>query len=390
MKKDFSAALKIQGYSPRTLLDVGAHVGSFALEFMADFPGCVPTLVEPNPHCGDALAKTGFETHLVAASDENGEGELFLTREWLQSTGSSLYRENTDFFREDVVVKQKIRKARLDDLFAGRQFDFVKIDTQGSELDVLRGGAEVLRQAQYILIEISLVNYNQGGAQAEDVFAELDRLGFHCTEVTEFHRLKGVNDGGLLQIDVLFERRRLSKSSHLRAVSALPDEDEIERLRVVAGGLAEQGNNGDALALLQHLNRLQNDNVQVLRHLIRVLSRAGHHLDAVRHLLTLKRLVVDANDIVADIQTHLPGAIGKFNECANSGDIVGAEAFASLFARLVPGNAALVNAALSCSIALGQTDQAALHANNLLRMDPAHNAAQRFIDSRTAASETAG
>jgi len=139
MKKTHTAALKAQGYSPRTLLDVGAHVGSFALDFISEFPDCVPTLVEPNPHCGEALARTGFETHLVAASDLNGPGELFLTKEWLQSTGSSLYRENTAFFRDDVVMRQPITKARIDDLFKDRQFDFVKIDTQGSELDVLRG-----------------------------------------------------------------------------------------------------------------------------------------------------------------------------------------------------------------------------------------------------------
>jgi FkbM family methyltransferase len=383
MKRNVAAALKAQGFAPRTMLDVGAHVGTFSLEFVDAFPECVPTLVEPNPHCGEALAKTGFETHLVAASDVNGSGELFLTKEWLQSTGSSLYRENTAFFRDEVVVRQPIRKARLDDLLKDRQFDFVKIDTQGSELDVLRGGGEVLRRAQYILIEISLVNYNQGGASAEDVFAELERLGFHCTDVTEFHRLKGVKDGDLLQIDVLFEPRRLSKPSHLRAVQNVPGEDEIERLRAVAGGLAEAGNVGDALAILEHLHRIQGENVSVLRHLVRLLGREGRYLEAVRHLLTLKRLVPDPADVVADIQAQLPGAINKFNDCANAGDIAGADAFASTFAKLVPGNEALVNAALSCSIALGKMDQAAFHAQSLLRMDPAHQAARRFLDSRS-------
>lgn len=383
MKKNHSAALKAQGYSPRTLLDVGAHVGSFALDFISEFPDCVPTLVEPNPYCGDALARTGFETHLVAASDVNGEGELFLTKEWLQSTGSSLYRENTAFFRDDVLMRQPIRKARIDDLFKDRQFDFVKIDTQGSELDVLRGGAEVLRRAQFILIEISLVNYNQGGAQAEEVFAELERLGFHCTDVTEFHRLRGVKNGDLLQIDVLFEPRRVTKPLHLRPVQTGPSDEDIERLRAIAGGLAEQGNTGDALAVLEHLNRLQAENVAVLRHLIRLLGREGRSLEAVRHLLTLKRILPDASDVVADIQAQLPDAINKFNDCANSGDVAGAEAYASAFAKLVPGNEALVNAALSCSIALGKLDQAAFHAHSLLRMDPAHRAARRFLDSRT-------
>jgi FkbM family methyltransferase len=200
-------ALKFDGYAPRTMLDIGAHLGSFTRDFLQAFPDCFPTLVEPNPFCEEALARTPYERHMVAASDENGEAELYLTKEWLQSTGVSLYRETTEYFRDEVLIRKTVPKARLDDLFPGRRFDFVKIDTQGSELDVLRGGATVLHQADYILIEISVVNFNEGGAQAELVFQQMAAMGFAPVDVTDFHRLLGVRDGGLLQIDVLFKRR---------------------------------------------------------------------------------------------------------------------------------------------------------------------------------------
>ncbi len=199
-------SLRFQGYAPRTLLDVGAHVGRFSFDFLQVFPDCVPTLVEPNPFCQEDLARLPWERHAVAASNEAGRAELFLTREWLQSTGVSLYRENTAFFRDEVTFTQEVDKVRLDDLFPGRRFDFVKIDTQGAELDVLQGGQVVLRQADYILVEVSLVEFNIGGAQAEAIFAQLFAMGFRCVDVTEMHRLKGVQDGGLLQMDFLFER----------------------------------------------------------------------------------------------------------------------------------------------------------------------------------------
>jgi FkbM family methyltransferase len=198
--------LRLRGYAPRTMLDVGAHVGTFTAGFLQAFPDCVPTLVEPNPFCEEALAQLPFERHAVAASSENGRATLFLTKEWLQSTGSSLYRENTAFFRDEVVIEHEVAKARLDDLFAGRRFDFVKIDTQGAELDVLMGGERLLRQADYILVEVSLVEFNAGAPPAEAVFDQLARMGFKSAQVTEFHRLRGVNDGGLLQLDFLFER----------------------------------------------------------------------------------------------------------------------------------------------------------------------------------------
>lgn len=216
MRPERLEALRFQGYAPRTLLDIGAHLGHFTAGILNVFPDCVPTLVEPNPHCHAALAALGHECWGVAASAEDGVAELFLTREWLQSTGSSLYRENTHFFRDEVLVRTPVPKRRLDDIFAGRRFDLVKIDTQGAELDVLLGGLEVLRQADYILIEVSMVEYNQGGARPEEVFAALANLGFRSAEVEEFHRLRGVQDGGLLQLDFLFEREVRRPSQALR------------------------------------------------------------------------------------------------------------------------------------------------------------------------------
>lgn len=216
MRPERLEALRFQGYAPRTLLDIGAHLGHFTQSLRRIFPACVPTLVEPNPHCLPVLAATGHELHGVAAAADQGEAELFLTREWLQSTGSSLYRENTHFFRDEVLIRTPVPKRRLDDLFAGRRFDFVKIDTQGAELDVLLGGQAVLGQADYILIEVSLVEYNQGGARAEEVFAALAALGFRSAEVVEFHRLRGVQKDGLLQLDFLFQREVQRPSQALR------------------------------------------------------------------------------------------------------------------------------------------------------------------------------
>ena len=203
---DWQAELRFCAAAPRSLLDVGAHLGGFSRAMLAAAPGCVATLIEPNPHCHEALANTGLELHRVAASDSAGEALLHLTREWPQSTGASIYRENTDFFRDAVLERVAVPRARLDDLFPDRRFDFIKIDTQGSELDVLRGGPALLRQADHVLIEISLVEYNEGGARPEAVFAAMADLGFRPAQVAEFHRLRGVHDGGLLQIDVLFER----------------------------------------------------------------------------------------------------------------------------------------------------------------------------------------
>ena len=215
--------LKLDGYAPRTVLDIGANVGDFTRGFLEVFPDCVPTLIEPNPYCEAELAKLPFERHMAAASDATGEATLFLSRDWLQTTGASLYRENSHYFSDELAVEQTVPKVRIDDLLAGRRFDFVKIDTQGSELDVLRGGETVLRQADYILLELSVVDFNQGAPQAEAVLVQLAAMGFAPAAVTNLHRLEDVRDGGVLQLDMLFKRRaaRPSQFSRLTTLNEL-------------------------------------------------------------------------------------------------------------------------------------------------------------------------
>jgi FkbM family methyltransferase len=366
---DTLQTLRMEGYTPRTMLDIGAHIGTFTRDFLGVYPGCTPTLMEPNPFCLADLGKLGFEQHGVAASSEAGFAEMFLSREWLQSTGASIYRENTAHFRDEVVLKQRVEKVRLDDLFAGRKFDFVKIDTQGSELDVILGGSEVLRQADYILVEVSLVEYNIGGATAEAVFAKLDELGFHCTDVTEFHRLAGVHNGNLLQIDVLFERRGRAAQSG-RNASALDD------LRSLAQSLCRDGRYHDALLLLDRLEILQPGHVETLRQRVSILSIQGRTLEVLKALAAMKTRTADVGYLLGEIGTQMPAALELFNTNLAAGKVEAAEEYIAALAALLPGNAAILNAALACNATLGREDHVQKYLSAAHALNAVNGAAQ--------------
>jgi FkbM family methyltransferase len=375
--------LRIEGYAPRTMLDIGAHVGTFTRDFLGVFPGCVPTLIEPNPFCLEDLGKLGFEQHGVAASNEAGFAEMFLSREWLQSTGASLYRENTAYFRDEVVVKRQVEKARLDDLFAGRKFDFVKIDTQGSELDVILGGPTILSQADYILVEVSLVEYNIGGARAEAVFEKLAELGFHCTEVTDFHRLASVHNGNLLQMDFLFERR-YAVAQH-RVV-----EGETAELRNLALSLQRDGRLDDSLLLLNCLERFEPGHVDTLKQRAAILGASGRTLEALKTLAVIKTRVVDVEYLLAEIRTQMPAALERFNAHLAAGEVEQAERYVAALAALLPGNVAILNAALSCNGALGRQEQVQKYTSALHAIDSSNTPAQVAEHSSAAASAKAG
>lgn len=222
MNREILERLRFSGFAPRALLDIGANVGQFAHAFLKVFPDCKPVLVEPNPHCAPDLSRLPFERHMFAASDSEGKADLFLNKQWPQTTGASLFREQSHHFRDEATSTQSVPTKRIDDVLAGRRFDFVKIDTQGSELAVLTGGEGVIRNADYVLVELSLIEFNKGGARAEDVIAKLGSMGFRCAEIAEFHRHKGIDEGRLIQLDMLFERN-VRRPSQNFAYTAMHD-----------------------------------------------------------------------------------------------------------------------------------------------------------------------
>lgn len=366
MNRQHLEALRREGYAPRTMLDVGAHLGEFTQAFLEVFPGCLPTLIEPNPHCRDKLLRLPFERHEVAASDVAGKGELFLSKTWLQSTGSSLYRENTGYFDDETAIRHEVDKARIDDLLAGRQFDFVKIDTQGSEVDVLVGGQAVLAKADYIQIEVSLVDYNIGGARAEDVFAQMAQMGFKCADVMEFNRMPQLHDNALLQIDVLFERAdRLRRPE--TSVSGARQADVL----ALAERLFTEERPEDALVLFEHLLGGAHDYAAWIG-VSRSHLAGGRVLEALRALVKARALTPDIHALWPLIQQQTAMGSQAFNLHLNRSEVALAEPYASVMTELMPGGAQMVGAAMACNQALGRTDEALNFARRLIVLDPGH------------------
>jgi FkbM family methyltransferase len=107
---------------------------------------------------------------------------------------SSLFETNhelVDLFNnlgELMQTKQRSseKTTRLDDLPECRDADYLKIDVQGAELAVLRGGAEVLKHAVVVEAEAEFVPLYKGQPLFGDVDAFLRSQGFLL------HSLRGV------------------------------------------------------------------------------------------------------------------------------------------------------------------------------------------------------
>lgn len=174
-----------QHIKPRSVLDIGAHTGGWYRDAVQHWPDAYYFLIEGNPACAPALADTGVSHRIALLSDREKEVTFHTRRGIPCATGDSYLREKTPFYADEHLVSTTMETRRLDDVCEGCVFDLVKLDTQGSELDIMRGGDNIMRMAKAVVIEVSHVEYNEGAPSEETVSGHLRSLGFRPVEVVE-------------------------------------------------------------------------------------------------------------------------------------------------------------------------------------------------------------
>ena len=76
---------------------------------------------------------------------------------------------------------------------------------QGAEIDVLEGATATLQKTDFVLLEASLLNYNQGAPLIADLIAWLDKKDFVLFDICDQQRRN--NNTTLVQADLLFSKR---------------------------------------------------------------------------------------------------------------------------------------------------------------------------------------
>jgi tetratricopeptide (TPR) repeat protein len=157
------------------------------------------------------------------------------------------------------------------------------------------------------------------------------------------------------------------------------DPFRLDNLRTLARSLHEAGRARDALLLLEHLDETHPGDVGTLLQLVRLWGAEGKTLDAIEKLVALKSATTDVEALLGEIQSQVPTAIQRFNDHLGASEIETAERYASALVALIPRNIPLLEAALSCNLALGHKGKAAKYAAILLSLDAAHAAARNVL-----------
>lgn len=191
------------------VLDIGANDGRYAREIReAGWKGKIVSF-EPQPAVFERLkqrmaADSAWSGYQMGLGSVNST--LILNASRLDVLSSFLQIKGDDQDVQQIEVPVKRPADILDEVIEGRKRPFVKIDTQGFELEIIRGFDSRLNDVVGWQIELSIEPLYEGQPLIEEVIAIMRASGFALWRI-----LPGLRDPMTLQafeVDGIFFRHK--------------------------------------------------------------------------------------------------------------------------------------------------------------------------------------
>jgi FkbM family methyltransferase len=196
---------------PTTIYDIGASVGTWTCLAKSIFPGARVEAFEPLAASAEqflkdsALWKNDVRLHACALGVADGAADLQVMELPDASSLLSMGEEGVREFKTAAAAPQRVPVHRLDSLIESEALplpDLMKLDVQGYELEVLRGGEGALRHARAIICEVSFRRFYEGQPLFAEVAAFLEERGLRLSALGTSTPL----GAPLVQTDALFIR----------------------------------------------------------------------------------------------------------------------------------------------------------------------------------------
>ncbi|MBP6688255.1 MAG: FkbM family methyltransferase, partial [Lacibacter sp.] len=176
--------IKLLGFTPSFVVDIGAYEGYWTRDFLEVYPDTKILMLEAQSAKEEKLKMVcsdfrNTQYHIALLSPEDGKEFSFIESE----TASHITEEG-------VEAAKKLKGEALDQILQRKQLpfpDFLKLDVQGFELEVLKGGSNSLAHAQFCLLEVSLLDLD-GTPMMLEVMNYMDSKGFQAYDICQFMR----------------------------------------------------------------------------------------------------------------------------------------------------------------------------------------------------------
>jgi FkbM family methyltransferase len=194
----YSAAyLKRYAFDIKTFIDVGVYQGTPV--FYEIFRDRKIVLVDPLPDTPEKAADSlkGLDFDFI----QSGAGSARSTASLSIEGSSSSLMKRRDWKRPPQKTIE-IGIAPLDELLAGKGYAApfgLKVDTEGFDLDVLKGASQTLRECDFVFTEASVRRRFEGGYRFSELIAYMAEQGFEVADVIPHRSNNRI-------VDILFVR----------------------------------------------------------------------------------------------------------------------------------------------------------------------------------------
>lgn len=182
--KKYLIQLYNNGFRPKVIYDIGACVLHWTNFAKTLWPDAEYVVFDAFDKAVFLYENAGLKHHFGVLGDVDGKVVRFYQNDFLPG-GNSYYREigadNGRYF--PINSFKECLVSTLDSIVSKKQFplpDLVKIDVQGAEQDIVKGGINTLKHAQHLVIEMQHTNYNDGAPKFFETVPVVESLGFKC------------------------------------------------------------------------------------------------------------------------------------------------------------------------------------------------------------------
>lgn len=191
------SALSLKGIEINVVYDVGARYGKWSKGVSKIFPHAKFYLFEASDKCKSILMTQPFPFFIETLSSKVKN----VTFHEKNTPGDSYLKDKSIIFKNSAGITKKT--STIISLIEQKKLpapDFMKIDTQGSEIDILKGSGKYLKKVKLLYLECPVININQGAPDISEYLTFTKKAGFIPLDICEKH----IHNNMLLQIDILF------------------------------------------------------------------------------------------------------------------------------------------------------------------------------------------
>jgi len=190
MFENIKAKLKNNGYTPDTILDIGACFGEFTDKMIDIYPNAKYYLFEANnhPELQKYLVRSNIKVYNITLDSKEG------VVDWYQvyHRGDSIYKELSKDYIDISPIKKETRILKdMIDIKDMRNV-LIKVSCQGSEIRILQGAGHVLDITDFIVLDVPVFGkYNENAPSFLEYITFMNTLGFIPYDIQNKNNING-------------------------------------------------------------------------------------------------------------------------------------------------------------------------------------------------------